>query len=83
MQTPFHQVTSSPPEPSILQSANATLNQLVSNAPFPTLAKIFIRRLTNAAEQFQADLVIQKKQYNDLHAVVTKRSERSLQSGSR
>jgi hypothetical protein len=42
----------------------------------PTPAKIFIRRLTKAAEQFQADLSIQKKQYDELHAVVIKRSER-------
>lgn len=32
--------------------------------------------MTNTARQFQADLVIQRKQYNDLHAVVTKGSER-------
>ena len=75
-QLPFHQVTSSPPDPLILRSANVALNQLVSTAPFPTPAKTYIRRLTNAAEQFQAELAIQKKQYTDLHAVVTARSER-------
>ena len=59
--SPFHQVTSSPSEPSILRSANAALNQLISNASLPTPAKIFVHRLTNATEQFQTDLIIQKK----------------------
>jgi hypothetical protein len=52
------------------------LNQLISNPPFPTPAKIFIHRLTNVTEQFEGDLVIRKKQYSNLYAVVTKRSER-------
>ena len=74
--TPFHQVTSSPPDALLLRSSNIALNQLVSSANLPTPAKRYIRRLTNAAEQFQAELAIQRKQYTELQAVVTARRER-------
>jgi hypothetical protein len=38
---------------------------------FTTPAKIFIHRLANAIEEFQADLGFQKKQYDELHTIIT------------
>jgi hypothetical protein len=78
----FHQVTSSSPEPSVLRSANAALNQLVSGASFLTPAKIFIRRLTSATEQFQVDLLIQKKQIMNCIQLSLKDRSASQQSDS-
>jgi len=75
-QTPFHQITSSPPDSLILRSANIALHQLISTAPLPTPAKTYVRRLTNVAEQFQAELAIAQKQYTELHTVITARTER-------
>src|SRR5436305_1663021 len=82
-QLPFHQVTSSPPDPLILRSANVALNQLVSTAPFPTPAKTYIGRLTNAAEQFK--LNSQFKRNNTLTCTQLSLQDRSANppSGSR
>jgi hypothetical protein len=74
-QTLFHQVTSSPPDPLLLRSANIALSQLISTAPLPTPVKTYVGRLTNAAEQFQAKLAIAQKQYTELHTVITTRTE--------
>jgi hypothetical protein len=77
--TPFHQVHSSPPDASILRSANTSLNQLLDqHLPLDTPARTYVRRLANAAEVFQADLAITRTQYQELRMVVTKRVERAI-----
>ena len=73
--SPFQQITSSPLDSLVLSSANRALNQLIaSNKLLTTPARTFVHHLTNAAEQFQAELAIAQKQYIDLHAVVTARA---------
>ena len=44
--------------------------------PLPTPARTFVHRLTNTAEQYQVELAIARTQYNELHDVVTARTER-------
>ena len=75
--TPFHQIHSSPPDALALRSANLALNQMIdARIPLPTPARTFVHRLTNTAEQYQAELAIARTQYNELHDVVTARTER-------
>ena len=75
--TPFHQVTSSPPDALTLQSASTVLNQMLeSGMPLTTPARIFVRRVTNTAQQFQAELTIIRTQYQELRTVVSARAER-------
>ena len=84
MYTPFDisQVTSSPPNATVLRSANTTLNQIIATQEtLQSPVRKYIRRLTNAAEQFQAELSISRKQCQDLQQVVTARKKRK--SGKR
>jgi len=56
---PFHDVKSSPLDAQILHSANAHLNRMVQECTeLPTPACNYIRRVTNFAEEFQAELAI-------------------------
>ena len=73
----FHDVKSSPPDAQILHSANVHLNRMVQKCTeLPTPARNYIRRVTNFAEEFQAELAITRTQYQELRTVVSKRVER-------
>ena len=53
------------------------LNHIIAaGGPLNTPTRTYIRRLTRAAEIYQAELAIAKKQYDELHTVVMTRNER-------
>jgi hypothetical protein len=59
----FPVIIGSPSDQIILQQANRTLNYIVAaGGPLNTLTRTYIRRLTRAAEVYQAKLAIAKKE---------------------
>jgi len=78
--TPFF-LSSSPPEPAILQSKNRAFLSTPAISDLGTDYKTHMRRLSGISERLQTEVVILKKQLKEVKEVHAKRKERA--SGKR
>jgi hypothetical protein len=80
MNTPFL-LTSSPPEPSTLRSANQAFLSDFTSTTINHEYKTHVRRLSGIAERLQAEVTILQKELGEIRAINSKRKERA--SGKR
>jgi hypothetical protein len=71
--------TSSPPDPTTLQSTNQAFLAEIFNTDIATLIKTQVRRLTSMTERLQVDVTILQKEMKEVKEVHGQRKER--QSG--